>query len=109
MIDTTTEKLIRLHEAAALVPASRGAKATHISTVLRWILTGAKGPGGVTVRLEAVRAGRKWLTSREAVQRFLEALTPDPEAAQSTPVPRSPGRRQRASERAARELEKMGL
>jgi hypothetical protein len=109
MIDTTVEKLIRLHEAAVVVPPSRGAERTHISTILRWILTGTKGPGGEAVRLEAVRAGRKWLTSREALQRFLEALTPDLEQARATPTPRTPGRRQRASERAGQQLARMGI
>jgi hypothetical protein len=61
------------------------------------------------VRLEAIRLGGRWLTSREALQRFIERLTPDLDAVKPAPVPRSPGKRQRASEHAAQQLEKMGL
>ena len=50
---------------------------THIGTVLRWILTGLKSPAGELVRLEGIRIGGKWLTSKEAMQRFAERLTPD--------------------------------
>src|SRR6516162_3689488 len=77
MIDTTQEQLIRLADAARLIPPARRGKKTHESTVLRWILTGTKAPDGSTVRLDGIRLGGKWLTSREALQRFGEALTPD--------------------------------
>jgi hypothetical protein len=76
--------------------------------VLRWILKGAKAPDGSRVRLEAVRLGGRWFTSREAIQRFAAALTPrvDDEPA---PVPRSEGAQRRASERTARELGRIGI
>ncbi len=44
--------------------------------VLRWILHSARNPAGEIVRLEAVRLGSRWMTSREALQRFAEQLTP---------------------------------
>jgi hypothetical protein len=109
MIDLKTEKGIRLAEAARLVPPSRGARSTHISTVLRWIVKGARAPAGGLVRLEAVRLGGKWITSAEAVQRFCEKLTPDFEGAQDLPTPRTPGRRRKASERAEKELARLGI
>lgn len=43
-----------------------------VRTVVRWITDGYPAAGGV-VRLEAVRSGRTWLTSREAITRFLTA------------------------------------
>jgi hypothetical protein len=107
MLDLTTEAAVRLDEAAKLVPPSRGGKRTHISTILRWILEGAKTPAGEVVRLEAARLGGKWVTSREALQRFAERLTPNLDRQQRTPRP--PAGRRRACDRAARELERIGI
>jgi hypothetical protein len=108
MFDINVETPLALTQAALLVPPGHGGKKTHISTLLRWILTGAKAPNGATVRLEAVRLGGRWLTSREALQRFAERLTPkfDDEPAD---VPRSPAARQRANRRAERVLERAGI
>jgi hypothetical protein len=55
-----------------------------------------------------VRLGGRWVTSREALQRFAERLTPRLDAEALT-APRSPGSRRRGSERAAAELEKLGV
>jgi hypothetical protein len=49
---------------------------TSFCSLWRWILRGVPGPDGRRVRLEAVRCGGKWLASREALQRFTEAITP---------------------------------
>jgi hypothetical protein len=108
MIALTTETTLSLDQAARLIPPSRSARRTHLSTVLRWILRGARNPSGERVRLEAVRLGGKWVTSLEALQRFTDRLTPDLDASSTLP-PRSPGKRQRASDRAARELERLGI
>lgn len=40
------------------------------STMTRWILKGSQG-----VRLEAVKLGRNWITSRQALTRFIVART----------------------------------
>ena len=109
MIDLTTETTLSLSQAARLLPPGRGDRPVTLSCVLRWVLRGARSPSGELVRLEAVRLGGRWLTSREALQRFSEALTPDLTGGQTAPTPRSRGRRQRASERAGRELERLGL
>jgi hypothetical protein len=37
------------------------------STTFRWVTNGAKGPGGRVVKLEAVRVGGRWITSRAAL------------------------------------------
>jgi hypothetical protein len=58
--------------------------------------------------LEAARLAGRWLTSAPAIERFLAAQTPRLDAP-ATPVPRSPGQRRRASERAAAELQRLGI
>ena len=108
MIDLQTEQPISLAEAARSVPAARNGKRTHLSTILRWIIQGAKGPCGTRVMLEGIRLGNRWMTSRQALQRFADRLTPDLETPQPNP-PRSPAQRQEASERAERELAKFGI
>ncbi|GEM_PF-3569146 len=79
----------------------------HPSTCLRWILRGLPAPSGGRVKLEASRLGRAWVTSRAAFARFIDALAAiqSPQAA----AIRSAPRRARASERAARELQKLGI
>ena len=107
-IDPSAETPIPLAAAAKFVPAARNGKRCHLSTVLRWILHGAKATDGTIVKLEAVRLGGRWLTSREALQRFAERLTPH--VGEPSPVlPRSERERARASERAAAELDEMGI
>jgi hypothetical protein len=108
MIDLATETPIPLTAAARLVPAARNGERTHVSTVLRWILTGARGPQGERVRLDGLRLGGRWVTSHAAIQRFAEALTPKLDA-ESLPPPRTPTARRRASEQAARELDAAGI
>jgi hypothetical protein len=108
VIDFTAEEPLSLAAAAKLVPPARRGKRCHLSTILRWIIKGSKAPDGTVVRLEACRLGGRWLTSREALQRFSDQLTPRLDAEALT-VPRSPGKRRRASDRAAAELEGLGL
>jgi hypothetical protein len=108
MIDLRTEELITLGQGTKLLPPARGGKKTHVSTLFRWILDGAKAPDGSIVRLEAVRLPRGWMTSRAAIERFIHALTPDLSGARPKP-PRSPAARQRALKRADRELARLGI
>lgn len=108
MFDLTAEKPIPLAEACKLVPPGRQGKRTHLSTLLRWIFAGARNPAGERVKLQAIRLGGRWMTSRESLQRFAEALTPRTD--QPAPAtPRTPTARQRASERAAKQLEAIGI
>jgi hypothetical protein len=87
------EELLSLAEAARarIVPPARGGKRVHISTLLRWISKGAPGPDGQRVYLEALRVPRGWLTSRDAIHRFVERLTPRPGG--DAPKPRTPAAR----------------
>ena len=113
MIDLTTESMIGLAEAAKLVPPARRGKRCHLSTLLRWITAGVRAPDGSRVRLEAVRLGGRWLTSREALRRFAERLTPNLDQAQgpapAAKTPRSPAARERAHRRAEAELARAGI
>jgi hypothetical protein len=107
-IDLSTETTVSLSQAARLLPPGRRGRPVSLSCLLRWVLGGAKGPGGDLIRLEAVRLGGRWLTSREALQRFAERLTPQLGSAPAA-APRTPGRRARAGDRAGRELDKIGI
>lgn len=97
------ERLISLAEAAKLLPPARSGRPVHISTLIRGIVHGCNG-----ARLEAVRSGARWLTTREAVARWLEAQTRASLGEPSTP-PRTPASRSRAATRAERQLIDAGL
>jgi hypothetical protein len=108
----TAETPIPLKDACRLVPPARQGKHTHLSTLLRWIIRGCRGPSGERVRLEAIRLGNRWVTSREALQRFAERLTPRTGVSPTAPpypAPRTPTARQRAADRAGLELERHGI
>jgi hypothetical protein len=107
MSDILSETIVSIRDAAALFPGRR-TKSLSFSTVWRWVLKGVRCGNGQVVRLEAVRLGSRWVTSREAIARFSAALTPrwddDP-----APPPRTPEQRRRASEKAARALADAGI
>jgi len=109
MFDIFGEGPVPLAAATKLIPPGRSGKATAISTLVRWITTGAKDLHGQRVRLEAVRVGDRWMTSRPALERFIERLTPRFEDSEPAPAPRTMTQRQRAAERAAKELEAAGI
>jgi hypothetical protein len=97
-----------LARAARRMPSVRQGKRTTLSCILRWVLDGVKGPDGSRIKLEAARLAGKWVTTPGAVRRFIAAQTPrDPEA--PAPVPRTPGHRRRAAERAGAALQDMGV
>jgi hypothetical protein len=108
----TTEILagtgLSLSQAARRFPPFREDKPIAPSTIFRWIADGVRLPDGSRLRLEAVRLGGRWLTSGPAIERFIARQTPSlaniPE-----PVTRDDRERERAAERAGRDLEQMGL
>src|SRR5262249_17458663 len=106
MLDLTTERPLTLEAAARLFPAAPRGRRCHLSTVLRWILTGSRAPDGSRVKLEGARVGGRWFTTREAIKRFSVALTPQPADAPTTLPPRTVTQRRRAAERAGAELQK---
>jgi hypothetical protein len=102
------ETTLSLSQAARRLPPGRKGAPVSLACVLRWVLDGSRAPDGRVVKLEAVRLGGRWLTSLEALQRFAEALTPRLNDSPVSP-PRTRRQRQRAAERAERELEEMGI
>ncbi|MGH6961195.1 MAG: DUF1580 domain-containing protein, partial [Dongiaceae bacterium] len=61
-----TEDIIRLEDAKKVIPGR-----PDRATIYRWAL----GDGSAGVRLETVKVGRKRFTSKQAIQRFVEAST----------------------------------
>jgi hypothetical protein len=96
-----------LTQAARRVPRTRQNRPVTLGCLFRWIMTGVIGPDGQRVRLEAARLAGKWVTTPGAIRRFAAAQTPS--LAADAKVAPSPSRRQREKERAARELNKMGI
>jgi hypothetical protein len=76
MIEFSKEHCFGLSEAARLLPHGRGGNPVSLSSLLRW--------SGERVHLEAVRLGGRWVTSREALQRFAQRLTPQRPVAEPT-------------------------
>jgi Protein of unknown function (DUF1580) len=70
MIDSASETLLTLKQAADEVPRRRRGRKTHISTLFRWSTVGCRG-----VVLETIQVGGTRCTSREALQRFFERLS----------------------------------
>ena len=97
-----------LTRAARRIPSTRQGKPVTLSCLLRWVLAGVRSPNGKRVRLEAARLANRWITTPGALRRFVQAQTPRFDA-EDTPVVRSPAQRRRASERAAKELERAGI
>jgi hypothetical protein len=98
---------LSLTQAARRLPSARRGRPVHSSCVWRWINNGVRLTSGEVVRLEAARLAGRWLTSEPALERFLAAQTPaigDPLAS-----PRTPTQSRKASERAAKELEALGI
>ncbi len=99
MIDLQTEKVISIRDACQMLPRRRGGKRPHFATLYRWIQRGVRG-----VRLESIKVGGEFCTSVEALQRFCERCT-DPTA----PKSRTSKTRQRAIDKADRELAAEGI
>jgi hypothetical protein len=109
MLDITSEDTLTLTDACRILPRGRNGSRPQLSTLLRWILDGCRAPDRRRVRLEAVRLGNKWITSRQALQRFAAALTPTLTDDVATPKWRTPRQRTLASASAAKELERLGM
>lgn len=106
--DLTRETLLSLAQAARRFPPYRRGRPVNPSTIWRWCHQGVKVNGVGVVKLECVRLSGRWLTSEEAISRFVGAQTP-PSEAEPMLAPRTPTQRRRASERAAGKLAEMGM
>ena len=90
----------RVREVSRLVPGR-----PHCQTVWRWVLAGVRGR-----KLASVLVGGRRYVPGQAILDFLEAEPTTSTKPQSKPTPtRTPAARRRASEAAARELERMGV
>lgn len=98
MIDSTTEELFTLSEAARRFPG--GGK--HVSQLHRY----RQDPNPET-RLECIWDGGRWLTSDEAIARMLRARTAA-KLNEPSPPPKNEGRSQRIAA-ARQELEAAGI
>jgi hypothetical protein len=107
MSPVLSETPISLAVTARRLPPLRGGRPVSPATVCRWILHGIRARDGRRVRLEAARVGGAWMTSVEALERFLAALSAVP--GDMAVAPRTPTQRRRASERAAEQLAAVGI
>lgn len=106
MIDVINEALIDLTIASG-EPALRNGrtgKSCSVSQVYRYAQGGARAVNGERVRLEVVKCPGGLRTSREAIARFIAALT-DPDRPVTT---RTAATRRRESEKASRDLARSG-
>ena len=98
---------LSLPAAAKLIPGRGTAPHIKHTTVWRWVTMGTKTAGDRVVKLEAVRLGSRWLTSKAAVLRFVKSLTAGAHVAEPQPE-RTDAARRRAAEAAARRLAAAG-
>jgi hypothetical protein len=103
MIDPEREHPITLREATKLRQLARNGRRPHIASLYRWAEAGIKG-----VQLETLQIGGSRVTSREAANRFIAALTAKANGDIKIPGVRTPNRRQKDHDRADRELTKSG-
>jgi hypothetical protein len=101
--DTPTPTLIRLADVPGLawLPKRREGTRLSLSTIHRWAAEGLNG-----TKLRTLRVGATLCTTEEWLLDFFGALTHEPDA---TPSRRTPTQRERARERARRELEEAGI
>jgi hypothetical protein len=97
-----------LSQAAKLFPPFRLNRPVTLSCVFRWVTKGVRGPEGQRIRLEGARLAGRWVTTPQAIARFLQAQTPNLDNVPEQ-FPSSPNARQRANQRAAAKLEQLGL
>jgi hypothetical protein len=72
MFDPQIEKPLTFGQAAKLdlIPRRRRDRPIHPSCIARWATQGLDG-----VRLDSLKIGRTWCTSRESLVRFFQRLT----------------------------------
>jgi hypothetical protein len=88
-IELRTETIISARGVPKLLgPIGRNGSHMHVSQVIRAITHGLAGH-----RLEALRVGKSWVTSVEAVERWLRAQTPGPKGAETLLAPNTAPRR----------------
>jgi hypothetical protein len=102
MIDTATEELIPIPVVPDRIRLANRER-INCSTVYRWTKSGCRG-----VVLETVQIGGRRATSARALQLFFEELSRTDGSGEEPSAPRTVTQRQRRSEAAAKELERLG-
>ncbi len=74
--DLTLEKMLTMAQAARRFPPYRLGRPVSPATVWRWCRKGLKVADVGVVHLECVRLAGRWLTSVEAISRFIARQTP---------------------------------
>jgi len=82
-----SEALIPVGSLPAILPAACSGRPMARAAVWRWVVKGLRGPDGMRVRLEAVRLGKRWVTSRQALSRFMARTTRSAGASRSAAAP----------------------
>lgn len=100
MIDSTSEHLLSLREAADSLPGG----AIHVTTIHRWCKRGIRG-----VRLETILRGGIRYTSSEAIDRFFTATTEAAAGKAVTGPVRTLRQRERDKATAHRKLAEAGI
>ena len=108
MNTATVDQLRKLSAYQNKVPGHRANARLHLSTLIRWVVTGVKVPDGSRLRLRAVRAGSRWLTTDEWFAEYLDALTAAHAVVPTQPT-RSPAVRNAATAQAGEELRRLGM
>ncbi|MFO0822511.1 MAG: hypothetical protein U0792_05225 [Gemmataceae bacterium] len=107
----TSEPMLTISQVCRRIPGARGNDRVTPSTITRWILSGCPARNGVRVKLQATRAGGRWLVGQKSLDAFFLALAATDAVPQSPTIqqkPRSEAQRQAASEAAAKELKRRG-
>ena len=104
MIDVHAETVLSLNNAAAELPRRRKSSRPHVATLYRWAQRGLRG-----VKLETIQIGGTCCTSREALQRFFDALTRSERNAKLDPRTPPDRERDRRIEDAEAECDQAGI
>jgi hypothetical protein len=99
VIDTQVEEVGPFAVATRWVPKRMGEKYPAVSTMWRWYKRGING-----VRLETILVGTVRCTSRQALQRFFDAVTTASEGSSQPAGQRAEAKRLEASEAAERDF-----
>lgn len=99
-----TEEIISLTQAARELPSLRNNRPVAPPTIWRWANYGVKA-GGQIIKLEMTSLAGRTVTSRQAVQRFLEQCAA---ARSGKPIPEQSSRTQQQME-ASRILSEAGI
>lgn len=114
MIDIRTEDILTPTQACEWLPRRRAGRKTALSTISRWINAGVAG-----VRLETIHLGGVRCTSKQALQRFFEAVSAaragdapasqpaSPSPGDSKPAARTAKQAREAAEKAGAEFDRM--